>query len=346
MHEILHLIYDMAPFLLLGFFLAGLIHAFVPKALYAKYLSAPNWKSVVYATLIGIPIPLCSCGVIPTAISLRKKGASRGATVSFLIATPQTGIDALMASYSLMGLPFAVLRFISAIIAALFGGLMVNAFAAQPTASDVEETDQLDCDCCCHHHHHESHCHPTFLSRIVEALRYGFVEMVGDIGKWLIVGLFIAGAITLWVPDDFFTVFQGNTLLSSLSVILLVLPMYLCATSGIPIAVALMLKGLSPGAALVLLLVGPACNMASLIVTGKVLGKRALIVYILSIILSALILAHGVDLLLPREWFTAFLDTDLHQHHHHAEWLNITATIIMAGLLVMAGIRRIVRTFR
>lgn len=341
MHEILHLIYEMAPFLLLGFFLAGLIHAFVPKTLYAKYLSASNWRSVVYATLIGIPIPLCSCGVIPTAMSLRKKGASRGATVSFLIATPQTGVDALMATYSLMGLPFAIVRFISALITALFGGIMVNTLAPQTTDEEAEATEELHCDCCCHHHHHESHCHPTLLSRLREALRFGFVEMVEDIGKWLIVGLIIAGLITIYMPDDFFTVFQGNTLLSSLSVILLVLPMYLCATSGIPIAVALMLKGLSPGAALVLLMVGPACNMASLIITGKVLGKRALIVYIASIILSALVFAYGIDLLLPREWFTDFLKSSHHEHHHEGI-LSILSTIIMAGLLVNAVIRKMI----
>ena len=342
MHEILHLIYEMAPFLLLGFFLAGLIHAFIPKTLYAKYLSASNWRSVIYATLIGIPIPLCSCGVIPTAMSLRKKGASRGATVSFLIATPQTGVDALMATYSLMGLPFAIVRFISALVTALFGGLMVNSFAS-PSANkeDGEEAEHLHCDCCCSHHHHESHCHPTLLSRLREAFRFGFVEMVEDIGKWLIVGLIIAGLITLYMPNDFFTMFQGNTLLSSLGVILLVLPMYLCATSGIPIAVALMLKGLSPGAALVLLMVGPACNMASLIITGKVLGKRALIVYIVSIILSALVFAYGIDHLLPREWFTDFLKSSHHEHHHEGT-LSILSTIIMAGLLVNAVIRKMI----
>jgi uncharacterized membrane protein YraQ (UPF0718 family) len=340
MHEILHLIYEMAPFLLLGFFLAGLIHAFVPKALYAKYLSASDWRSVVYATLFGIPIPLCSCGVIPTAMSLRKKGASRGATVSFLIATPQTGVDALMATYSLMGLPFAIIRFVSAIVTALFSGIMVNTFAS-PSTEETQEDSDLTCDCCCHHHHHESHCHPTLWSKFREALRFGFVEMVQDIGKWLIVGLLIAGIITLCVPDNFFTVLQGNTLLSSLGVILLVLPMYLCATSGIPIAVALMLKGLSPGAALVLLMVGPACNMASLIITGKVLGRRTLIIYIVSIILSALIFAYGIDHLLPREWFTSALSHAHAEHHHHAGIIPILSTIIMAGLLIHAAIRKL-----
>lgn len=340
MHEILHLIYEMAPFLLLGFFLAGLIHAFIPKSLYVKYLSASDWRSVVCATLFGIPIPLCSCGVIPTAMSLRKKGASRGATVSFLIATPQTGIDALMATYSLMGLPFAIMRFVSALATALFGGIMVNTFASKQADEETHE-EELHCECCCHHHHHESHCHPTLLTKLKEALRFGFVEMVQDIGKWLVVGLLIAGVITLYVPDNFFTIFQGNTLVSSLSVILLILPMYLCATSGIPIAVALMLKGLSPGAALVLLMVGPACNMASLIITGKVLGKRALLVYIASIIVSALLFAHTIDHLLPHEWFANVTNSAHHEHHHHSDLLGVLSAVAMMGLLINAAVQKV-----
>ena len=341
MHEILHLVYEMAPFLLLGFFLAGLFHAFIPSTLYARYFSAPNWRSVFYATLMGIPLPLCSCGVIPTAMSLRKKGASRGSTVSFLIATPQPGIDALMATYSLMGLPFAIIRFVAALFTALFCGSMVNTFAKVTPEEEAAAHEHMDCHCCCHHHHHDSHCHPTFWSRLREALRYGFVEMVEDIGKWLVVGLVIAGLITLYVPNDFFTAVQDCTLMSSLAVILLVIPMYLCATSGIPIAVALMLKGLSPGAALVLLMVGPACNMASLIITGKVLGRRTLIIYIVTIILSALIFAYGIDHMLPREWFTSALSHAHAEHHHHAGIIPILSTIIMAGLLIHAAIRKL-----
>jgi uncharacterized membrane protein YraQ (UPF0718 family) len=164
--------------------------------------------------------------------------------------------------------------------------------------------------------------------------------MVEDIGKWLVVGLIIAGLITLYVPNDFFTVLQGSTLMSSLAVILLVIPMYLCATSGIPIAVALMLKGLSPGAALVLLMVGPACNMASLLITGKVLGKRILIIYISSIILSALVFAYGIDHLLPREWFTSALSDAHLEHHHHAGIIPILSTVVMAGLLIHAAVRK------
>jgi uncharacterized membrane protein YraQ (UPF0718 family) len=274
-------------------------------------------------------------------MSLRKKGASRGATVSFLIATPQTGIDALMATYSLMGLPFAIIRFVAALFTALFCGSMVNTFAKVTPEEEATAHEHMDCHCCCHHHHHDSHCHPTFWSRLREALRYGFVEMVEDIGKWLVIGLVIAGLITLYVPNDFFTAVQDSTLMSSLAVILLVIPMYLCATSGIPIAVALMLKGLSPGAALVLLMVGPACNMASLIITGKVLGKRALIVYIVSIILSALLFAHAIDLLLPQEWFNQVLNTNQHHHHHHDDLLGMLSTIAMLSLLINAAVLKL-----
>ena len=128
MITILELINAMSPFLLLGFFLAGIMHAFVPNTLYSRYLAKDNFASIFWATLFGIPLPLCSCGVIPTAMSLRREGASKGATVSFLIATPQTGVDSIIATYSLMGLPFAIVRPVAALLTALFGGSLVNIF--------------------------------------------------------------------------------------------------------------------------------------------------------------------------------------------------------------------------
>ena len=126
MNEVLNLINEMSPFLLLGFFFAGLLHAFVPGAVYSRYLSGHNFRSVFYAALLGVPLPLCSCGVLPTAMSLRKQGASKGATAAFLIATPETGVDSIAATYSIMGLPFAIVRPIVAFCTALFAGTLVN----------------------------------------------------------------------------------------------------------------------------------------------------------------------------------------------------------------------------
>ena len=264
MAEIIDLINKMSPYLLLGFLLAGIMHAFLPSRLYRRYLGGSSFRSVVNAALLGVPLPLCSCGVIPTAMSLRREGASKGAAVSFLIATPQTGVDSIFATYSLMGLHFALLRPLAALVTALFGGELVNLFDKRDEALRADEQSVIPKA-------------QTFVEKLVEALRYAFVDMMQDIGRWLVVGLVVAGLITLFVPDSFFALFADNSLLSMLIVLLFAMPMYLCATGSIPIAVALMMKGLSPGTALVLLMAGPAVNAASMMVVGKVLGRRTLL---------------------------------------------------------------------
>ena len=286
MQEIIHLLNEMSPYLLLGFLLAGIMHAFMPKSYYGRFLGDRSFRSVVNAALFGIPLPLCSCGVIPTAMSLRKEGASKGATVSFLIATPQTGVDSIIATYSLMGLPFAIARPIAALLTSVFGGGLVN-------ISERNEPGQCGGESCSRGGEEKK----TFSARCIDALEYAFVEMMGDIGKWLAIGLAVAALITVLVPTEWFAVFQGNTWASMALVLCISVPMYLCATGSIPIAVALMLKGLTPGAALVLLMAGPACNVASLLVVRKVLGLRTLAAYIASIVLGAVGFGVAVDAL-------------------------------------------------
>ena len=312
---------SMSPYLLLGFLLAGLMHAFVPGQMYSRYLAKPTFRSVFNAALFGIPLPLCSCGVIPTAMSLRREGASKGAAVSFLIATPQTGVDSIIATYSLMGLPFAIVRPIAALVTALFGGQMVNKFASDDEPEHLEDHHDhavhAECgcghdhdheECSCEHDHHHHHEHATSVGgKLIEAIHYGFVHMMADIGKWLVVGLVVAALITVLVPDSFFEFFADNSLLSMLLVLCMAIPMYLCATGSIPIAVALMMKGLTPGAGLVLLMAGPASNVASILVIRKVLGNRTQVIYLISIILGAILFGLGIDYLFPREWFTSHL---------------------------------------
>lgn len=334
MEEILHLINEMSPYLLLGFLLAGLMHVFIPGGWYSRYLSAGNWRSVVYAALFGVPLPLCSCGVIPTAMSLRKEGASRGATVSFLIATPQTGIDSIIATYSLMGLPFAIVRPVVAMLTAVMGGVAVN------HVGDTDEAVPASCEAptcgCC-----DDDCHDeSFGARLLEALKYAYVEMMGDIGKWLAVGLVVAGIITAFVPDAWFAVFKDNSVLSMLLVLCIAVPMYICATGSIPIAVALMMKGLTPGAGLVLLMAGPACNVASLLVVGRVLGRRTLVTYLASIIVGAVGFGLLIDHVLPREWFLqGLLMQDACCETAHTDWLSMGSTVLLVLLLVNALVR-------
>ena len=345
--EIWFLLCEMSPFLLLGFMLAGLMHEFVPNTLYTRYLGKPTFGSVVLAALFGVPLPLCSCGVIPTAMGIRREGASKGATISFLIATPQTGVDSIIATYSLMGLPFAVIRPVVALLTAIFGGTLCNALDNDNVDDNLNLNANLNAN-------DGKKSTPTLSSsskRLRRAFAYAFGEMMEDIGKWLAVGLVVAGIITAAVPDSWFVIFQDNTLYSILFVLLFSIPMYLCATGSIPIAMALMLKGLTPGAALVLLMAGPACNAASILVVGKVLGKRTMLIYLVSIVMGAIVSGYVIDYMLPREWFnapishyaacheegvglfsylcTAFLLACLvrafwpwkqrHHHHHHAE---------------------------
>ena len=331
MREILELVNSMSPYLLLGFTLAGMMHAFVPRAMYSRYLSGNNFRSVLGAAILGIPLPLCSCGVIPTAMSLRKDGASKGATISFLIATPQTGVDSIIATYSLMGLPFALLRPFVALVTALMGGALAN-YVGRNDDTNVAAAEH---GCCAKEEK------TTFVQKIRTAARYAYIEMMQDIGRWLVLGLVVAGLITVFVPDSFFSLFADKPLASMLMVLLFAVPMYLCATGSIPIAVALMLKGLSPGTALVLLMAGPAVNVASLLVIGKVMGRKSLFTYLFSIVGCAMLFGLCVDYFLPREWFTMPL-AHIHSCHGCGEisYFNTVCSIVLALLLANAFVQR------
>ena len=323
---------EMSPYLLLGFLLAGIMHEFLPSTLYTNHLGKNDFKSVFLAALFGVPLPLCSCGVIPTAMGLRREGASKGATVSFLIATPQTGVDSIIATYSLMGLPFAIIRPIAAFLTAILGGTLVN--GTEKVKSEGVKSEKYDTE-----KQTEKENHSSFFilhSSLKNAFRYAFIEMMEDIGKWLVIGLVIAGIITAAVPDSWFTAFQGNTLYSILFVLLFSIPMYLCATGSIPIALALMMKGLTPGAALVLLMAGPASNVSSILIINKVLGRKTLAIYLFSIIAGAIAFALGIDYLLPAEWFTAPLASMQDCCAEQPGWFSILCTILMLLLLIHA----------
>lgn len=322
---------EMAPYLLLGFAIAGVLHAFVPASVYRAHLAPPTMGSVVKAALFGIPLPLCSCGVVPTAMGLRREGASEGATVSFLIATPQTGVDSIAATYSMMGLPFALLRPVAALITALGGGALAtwHSRRVKATAAIVQEPEGTPDS------------RPAgFGARVALALRYGFGSMMEDIGRWLLIGLVIAALITAFVPADSLAALNAYPLLSMLLVLVLSVPMYVCATGSIPIAVALMLKGLTPGAALVLLMAGPATNAASLLVVRKAIGRRVQIYYVTAIVLGAILFGLLADYVLPASWFALPMAETLNCHAGHGSmhsgWLPTMSGIVLCVLLARA----------
>ncbi len=282
--SLLNVVCEMAPYLLLGFLIAGILHVFVPQGFYRKYLSKDNKLAVLWAALLGVPLPLCSCGVIPTAIGLRNEKASKGAVASFLIATPQTGIDSILATFSLMGLGFAIIRPAAALITGVCGGWLVNRLVPEDDAAVTAGTS----------------CNVETGNKLWRVLKYAYFKMIQDIGGRLVIGLLVAALIQVAIPDEFFLHFGSQPLLQMLVILIVAVPMYICSTGSIPVAAALIMKGLSPGAALVMLMAGPAVNLASILVVRKAMGRRftgiyLLVIVVFSILFGLLVNAIGID---------------------------------------------------
>lgn len=305
--QLLALVAEMIPYLLLGFLFAGLLHVLVPHKFYQKYLSQNNFRSVLLASLFGIPLPLCSCGVIPTAMSLRKEGGSKAATTAFLCATPQTGVDSILATFSVFGLAFAIIRPAAALISALLiGGIVCIVENAGKKKENVAITDEPKTEnASMKSGKTGKNAQESIWQKTIRALRYGFVEMIQDIGGHMLTGLLIAGLISVALPESWLLSLSDRPLLEMLAVMLFAVPMYVCATGSIPIAAALMLKGLTPGAALVFLMAGPAINFASILVINKALGKKVTGIFVACIILCALLFGLSIDYLMPASWFDA-----------------------------------------
>ena len=318
---------EMSPYILLGFLFAGILHAFVRHDFMANHFAGNGFRQSLKAALLGVPLPLCSCGVLPTAISLRRNGASTAATTAFLIATPQTGVDSIAATYSLLGPAFAVTRPVAAFLSALFGGTLMGKLSRKDNA-DAKTSPAT-----------ARTLRPTFAGRIRETLRYGFIDMVASVGKWLIIGLVIAALITVLVPDNFFLHFAGYPLLAMLAVVVIAIPMYVCATGSIPIALSLMLKGLTPGTAFVFLMAGPAVNFASYTLLSRTMGRRNTLIYIAIIASSAIITGCIIDYLLPASWFLPRLSEQAACCHHGTPWFSTICSAFLTALLVYSFIK-------
>jgi len=378
--EFITLFSEMAPFLLLGFLLAGILHVWVPNHLYVPKIAKSNFASVLWAAIFGVPLPICSCGVIPTSIAIRKEGASKGASVSFLISTPATGVDSILATYSLLGLPFAILRPVAAFVTALFGGVLTN-FATRGETDRNESVgnaavgahgdsakhehyhehhhehhhdhdehcesgdhhhEHEHCGCCCEDDHEHCECggpsagSGTFTGKIKETFRYGLVNMVGDVSKWLMIGLVLGALISAFVPNELFLALREYPILCMVCVLLLAMPMYTCATGSIPLALALVAKGITPGAALVLLMAGPATSIASMLVVGKAFGKRTLVAYLFSIAFGAMFFGFIVDTFFMDTFLSAMLPqgaADCHGHGALGVFDYVCAGLLAAFML-------------
>jgi uncharacterized membrane protein YraQ (UPF0718 family) len=293
-----HLLLESSVYIIFGLLVAGLLRVFLNPSSVARHFGQGRFRSVFKAALLGIPIPLCSCGVLPAAVSMKKQGANNGATTAFMISTPESGIDSIATTYALLDPVMTVARPVVAFATAAAAGVAENAFSHHKD-KELNPPD-LTCtvDGCCdgedclpeeHSQHH------TFVDKIAAGLKYAFTDVWADLASWFLIGLLLAGLITTIIPDKMITQYLGEGLPAMLLMLAVGLPLYICATASTPIAAALILKGVSPGAALVFLLAGPATNITSLTVLLGILGKRATSIYLATIALFAVIFGLAVD---------------------------------------------------
>ena len=298
-NEIWHTFNDASLYILFGIFIAGLIQIFVDKEKISRHLGKPGIKSVVLAAILGVPLPLCSCGVIPMAVSLRKSGASKGAALSFLISTPESGIDSIAISFALLDPLMTIFRPIAAFITAIVAGISENVLGRKNNDTAKGQADTcIFCEDEGDDHNH------SLAHKFKYGIRYAFVNLLGDIAKWLTLGIIIGGVISYFVPQDLIERYLGSGWQAMLIMLVIGIPLYVCASASTPIAAALIAKGMSPGVALVFLLAGPATNMAGILAVGKFLDKRAAVIYLISISVCAV----GLGLLLNQIYSVAGLD--------------------------------------
>ena len=321
LREMWGLCLEMAPYLLLGMLVSGLISIFIDSSFIFKHIGQKNAGSVLKSTLFGIPLPLCSCGVIPVAATLRESGASKGATVSFLVSTPQTGVDSIFLTYGMLGPMFALFRPLAALASGFFSGIVINNF-----------------DHDMHHHLSESDNAPktkeSLDKRIISGVKYGFLTLPADIVIPLTQGLVVAAAIAILIPPQFIAEhFSSSNLIQYTMMLAVSLPIYVCATASIPIAVVLMAKGITPGAAFIFLMAGPATNASSIAVIKNILGKRTLYHYLVLIAFTAISFGYILD-----NFLTITLpDMSSHTHHHVMDnYGSIILSVIFLVILVNA----------
>lgn len=349
---------ESGPYLLAGFLIAGLIKVFVPASAIYRHLGRDDFRSVTIASLAGIPIPLCSCSVIPTAISLKKSGASKGATTSFLIATPETGVDSIGVTWALMDPIMTVVRPVAALLDALLSGAVVNWIVRRglddhpdgalplPDAGDGDQAHGHDHGHAHDHDHDHGHGHghdhddetgegPWYR----RALRYAFGTLLDDLTPWFVLGFLVSGLIMVLVPDDFFGGVLPGGWLTMVAMLFVGVPMYICATASTPVAAALIAKGLDPGAALVLMIAGPATNVATMGVVSRFLGRRILVAYLATTALAALSVGAVVNWIYARLEIDPRTIVDLERPEGHGTVALVSGVVLT--LLLLGSARRL-----
>ncbi|HHE39287.1 MAG TPA: hypothetical protein ENL20_12045 [Candidatus Cloacimonetes bacterium] len=324
-----------APYLFIGLIVAGLLHIFFKKDFIIKHLGKNDFLSVVKASVLGVPLPLCSCGVIPTAMHLRKQKASKGATLSFLISTPQTGVDSIIATYGMMGPIFAIFRPLAAFIMGIFGGMITNNLTKDEKEDREDISPAFECDTC---EITEPHTH-SFLEKLHYGMKYAFVEFLDDISLQLVFGIVLAGIISFVIPENFFARYGGEGFTGMLIMIAFGIPLYVCATASIPIAVSLIMKGISPGAAFVFLVVGPATNAATIALIGNAMGKKIVIIYLSVISIFAILGGFALNFIF--DIFGSEKSYSFMQHHQENSLILNILLILFSIILLMSLFRKL-----
>ena len=349
--------FELAPWLLIGYVLAGFIAFLLTPEQVKRHLSGKGMKPILKAVLFGVPLPLCSCGIIPVAASIREEGASRGASGAFLVATPQTGIDSILVTWSMLGWGLAIFRPIFAFLTGLTGGFLIEKFCSDPNeeAEKVEaqkEEKEHHCCCCCHSKAAEKQEvvkeKRTLFGAVKFVLSYGFGKMLNSTSPSLFVGILLAALIEMVVPADFGASYINNNMaLEFLIVTVIAIPLYVCSSASVPVAMALFLKGFSPGAVLIFLVAGPATNTVTIAAMKSMLGSKATIMTTAVIAFWAVVAGCFVNYLgieIPR--------TEIFNHSHESDCCSLTwclkvgATVIMAFFMGKAIILKKLKQIR
>ncbi|MCZ8531063.1 SO_0444 family Cu/Zn efflux transporter [Alteromonas sp. PRIM-21] len=360
----LALFMESAPWLLLGLLVAGVMHELVPVSFLEKHMGSASFGSISKAAIIGAPLPLCSCGVIPAALGLRRSGASKSSTISFLVSTPETGVDSVSVSYALLGPLYAIVRPVAAVVSAIYAGLMVRFFAerneltvqGEPVAASATSSccstkaepevvkkpeDKTQCYDGDPAHQHD-HNLPRKSSQVAKVLSYASGKLLEDIVVWLLIGLALAAAIKTWVPTDFLTQW-GDGVVAMLVMALIGIPMYICATASTPLAVGFLAAGLSPGAVLVFLMAGPATNVSTMGMIKQEMGARTLVLYLFSVISASIGFGYALNYLVSSFSLSSMIKTASHVHEHGAgvQIIYGLCAILLAGLMLRLGVKKL-----
>ena len=315
LNEIFHLFVMMAPFLMLGFLISGILFLITSKEMVARNIGKPGLLSIFKASILGVPMPLCSCGVIPVSSSLYNRGASKASTLSFLISTPQTGVDSIFITYSMLGLPFAICRPIIALITGTIGGVITEML----TEADVQSQSKID--------------HTHSKKTILDGFKYALFILPKDIAWPLIKGILLAGLVTLILPNNFFSDYGLTGIIGLVAIALVSIPMYTCATASVPFAAALMHAGAEPGVAFVFLMAGPATNVATITVIKKILGQKVVTIYLGVIFIGSITFG-----LLINKFIDISSIPVINEHVHNMNHLDLISILSSLALFVLCAI--------